>query len=559
MATDAELDAAVRRVLGEILTEGEPYTSLPMMRPDTGLLAPAVMAALDERYPDPADVSALADSVGEQAVTLGAVGDTVVSQGESITELEDLTENGRLSEPELKDTIAGGVESGAPTSEGLALRAALNSGLPCTVVVQGDSTGNAADEWVRLITAELAATYPTHRVEHRLWNLTTLSYDTPDIIQAGTESYLTPSATTDMAYVNSATPTAAITGDMTVRAKVRATDVDAATNRTVASVFGGAGPDQSWRLYFATGGLTLSWKEAGGTTRTHILASMAQLTAAFTDGVDFYIGCELDVDNGAGQYAARGLTSTDGLTWTTLGTPIVGSTGVTSVFASTGFFKPGARGATSGNADYWVGRVYWAEVAAGIGVNAAIKVRFEPGLSTRVSSWTGSDGQPWVKSASGITKGSPLLMILNSSASGMDAGYSVTHFATQAPYAPSLAVISYTHNGPTASAQLDYAGVIYKPLLDLWASSYSDAPVMVTMQNPHVSPRTADQIEDHARRVRGVGRLAAARHLPIIDAFTALGADTATYIQGDGVHPTAAGSLAWAEVARKALRPAIPA
>jgi lysophospholipase L1-like esterase len=105
MATDAELDAAVRRVLGEILTEGEPYTSLPMMRPDTGLLAPAVMAALDERYPDPADVSALADSVGEQAVTLGAVGDTVVSQGESITELEDLTENGRLSETELKHTI----------------------------------------------------------------------------------------------------------------------------------------------------------------------------------------------------------------------------------------------------------------------------------------------------------------------------------------------------------------------------------------------------------------------------------------------------------------------
>jgi len=56
---------------------------VPLVDLDTGALPPAVLANLDERYPDPADVS----------------------------ELLDLTGQGRLSEPALNDTIAG---TGAP-------------------------------------------------------------------------------------------------------------------------------------------------------------------------------------------------------------------------------------------------------------------------------------------------------------------------------------------------------------------------------------------------------------------------------------------------------------
>lgn len=449
------------------------------------------------------------------------------------------------------------------TSRGLALRASLQSGLPTALVVQGDSTGNDSAEWVRLITAQLASAYPSLRVVHRLWNLTTLSYDTPDVIQAGIESYFTPSAA-DVVQLND-TSAIPITGDLTIRGKLRATDVDAAVRRMIGAKWGSTAADQSFWWYIdGTNGLTLGWQETGGAFRSAAVASLAQLAAAFTDGTDFFAGIQLDVDNGSGQYTVTGLRSTDGITWTTLGTPVTGSTGVSSVKVGTGYFKPGGRGTTASNTDPWDGRIYWMEVCSGIGANAAIKARFEPGLSTRLSGWTGTDGYPWAKGASGVTLGSPVLVVLNSSGPGMDAGYSVTNFAAQVPFSPALAIINYGHNGPTASTQVDYAGVVYKPLLDQWATSYPNAPLMATLQNPQASPRSAAQIEDHARRVRGVAILAAARNIPIIDAFTALGANTAAHVQPDGVHPTSAlssppgqGEVVWTEVVRQALHPAL--
>jgi len=55
------------------------------------------------------------------------------------------------------------------------------------MLVQGDSTGNATDEWVYLVSQWLASEYPAYTVNYRLWNAT--SYYTPSVIATGSGSH----------------------------------------------------------------------------------------------------------------------------------------------------------------------------------------------------------------------------------------------------------------------------------------------------------------------------------------------------------------------------------
>lgn len=70
MATDAELDAAVQRVLGAYLAQGDPYTVLPLVDPDTGLLPPPTVDAIREGLADATDVEEL-----DALVTDGRLGE----------------------------------------------------------------------------------------------------------------------------------------------------------------------------------------------------------------------------------------------------------------------------------------------------------------------------------------------------------------------------------------------------------------------------------------------------------------------------------------------------
>jgi hypothetical protein len=56
------------------------------------------------------------------------------------------------------------------------------------ILVVGDSTGNASDEWVYLFSEWLAAQYPTHSVSYRLWNDATPAYDAATAISIGSGS-----------------------------------------------------------------------------------------------------------------------------------------------------------------------------------------------------------------------------------------------------------------------------------------------------------------------------------------------------------------------------------
>src|SRR5690606_4833991 len=92
--------------------------------------------------------------------------------------------DGTTTRAALLATIAGALEDlPAPRIERLSLagetiQSRLENGAGSVVLaVMGDSTGNDTHEWPRLSSAALAALYPNVRVEDRIWNHATLSYD----------------------------------------------------------------------------------------------------------------------------------------------------------------------------------------------------------------------------------------------------------------------------------------------------------------------------------------------------------------------------------------------
>lgn len=94
MTSEAQLDAAVRRVLSDILTEGDPYTSLPLVDPDTKLFPDPTLDAI--RGPLQAELDELTPTVAEHETEL----------------------TGRLSEPELNATFVGTDVDGNPVLGG---------------------------------------------------------------------------------------------------------------------------------------------------------------------------------------------------------------------------------------------------------------------------------------------------------------------------------------------------------------------------------------------------------------------------------------------------------
>jgi lysophospholipase L1-like esterase len=121
MTTDADIAAIVRKELIALMQQGEPYTSLPLIDPDTYLLPPPVLDAI--RAP-------LEDVSTELEADLGTLTTTVITQGAGLDELDELTTVGRLSEPNLTGTYV-------PLRGGLGLSAfrnlrpvAYHSGVP---------------------------------------------------------------------------------------------------------------------------------------------------------------------------------------------------------------------------------------------------------------------------------------------------------------------------------------------------------------------------------------------------------------------------------------------
>lgn len=149
-----------------------------------------------------------------------------------------------------------------------------------------------------------------------------------------------------------------ITGDIDIRVRVALDDwTPAADSYLIAKTTTG---QFSYGLFVrnTTGVLRFTWSVDG----TNTLLATSTVAPTVADGTALWVRATLDVDNGAAGNDVKFYTSSDGTTWTQLGTTVT-TAGVTSIFSGTSLVSIGA--SYNGNT-MMAGKVYRAQILNGI-------------------------------------------------------------------------------------------------------------------------------------------------------------------------------------------------
>jgi hypothetical protein len=174
-----------------------------------------------------------------------------------------------------------------------------------------------------------------------------------------------------------------VTGDLDIRVQVAMDSWSSAVEtKTLLSKDNISAGTRSYSLDIAAtgsgGGLTLTWTTDGSTGTRNVKSSTVAIP--FTAGTTSWVRATLDVNNGASGNTVTFYTSTDGSTWTALGSPVV-TAGTTSVYAGTSEIQIGA----VANQQLSAGKFYRAQIFASI--NDTDK-RLDVDLTTNVTSAT---------------------------------------------------------------------------------------------------------------------------------------------------------------------------
>lgn len=152
------------------------------------------------------------------------------------------------------------------------------------------------------------------------------------------------------------------------------------------------GNQRSWLWEITTGGLIRLYWSADGTTE---LSRISTVALPFTDGTNYWLRVQLDVDNGAAGHNVRFDWAPDQenepATWTQVGTTVT-TAGVTSIFASTANVTIGRWQDAGTSAP---GKYLRAIVRSGLGGSATtvLDVDFTKLTDTSASSFTATTGQ----------------------------------------------------------------------------------------------------------------------------------------------------------------------
>ncbi len=184
-----------------------------------------------------------------------------------------------------------------------------------------------------------------------------------------------------------------VTGDIDLRAHVALADwTPSAPNVIIAK----AGSWYSYQFYVNNSGSLVLMTSANGTSW---ISATSTATPSISDGQDLWIKATRDVDNGSSGNTTQFFTSTDGSSWTQLGSNVVNS-GTTSIYNSTDSVEVGSD--FGGCCNNLTGKVYYADIRNGIG--SAASVTFDPLLASSSSTtWTAATGEVWTINRSGST------------------------------------------------------------------------------------------------------------------------------------------------------------
>lgn len=439
---------------------------------------------------------------------------------------------GRLSADQLKmftaEVATPLIARRARLADGVfsAVDGALEDGRCAAIQVQSDSTGNAPDEWVYLLSEWLVDRHPTAHVKYKIWNDAAQAYAAWFDLQGGAagERHIPFDGTTTRSMFQPVSAIPHIGGDIDIRVRLSMDDWTPAVTGCIVARYGAAGA-RGWKLNINSGGAIDFTFTTDGTTNIQKVST----ATGFADGSTGWVRVTLDVDNGAGGYTWKAYKSIDGVAWTELGSSIVTTGGPVTLFNAAQEYEVGGRGFVG---EPWAGKVY--EVQIRDGIDGRI-VNPQP-----IDSWV-----PRAASGAyvpGRFGGSPTLYILNGSHPGAATSYfadSTRHPKMVHPYAGSLMFQSCCHNDG------ENTGAAYLASRDAWlALSETRAPgsqTVIPTQNPEVPPVPDHMIAQHSRRRALLMTWAARKGLAVVDtykAFTDNPDGAAALIQADGVHPT---------------------
>lgn len=197
---------------------------------------------------------------------------------------------------------------------------------------------------------------------------------------------------------------------------------------------------------------------------------------SFADDVSGWVRVTLDVDNGASGHTVTFYTSSDGVTWTQLGTATTRG-GTSALYYPSVRYEIGAR--TVSSEPVVDGRIYYVEIRNGIAGN--------PVTPVSPDNWEPHDDV-------GTFGGSPTLYVINCAQSGAYMGYvnDVTRFPKMTPrwFNTQLIYAAYSHNdayerGSTILARWD-------TLYSACRARFPYAPFVVGMTEPPHRPRDMD-------------------------------------------------------------------
>lgn len=245
-----------------------------------------------------------------------------------------------------------------------------------------------------LATLQLACSATRGRVHLLHGTASTDEYCTDEMVLTGASG--TYSWTADTAALS-------ITGDIDLRAWVKATDWTPTSIQTLVGKWETTGNQRSYNLSLdTTGKLILEWSANG----TAVISKISTVVSGITDATWKFVRATLDVDNGAAGSDVRFYTSDDGLTWTQLGATVT-TAGVTSIYNSTARATVGAL-LDAGTSQRFIGSVRSATVIQGL---TGTPIQGAPDYTSIVysaTSVTDANAQVWaLAGAASLTKNDP--------------------------------------------------------------------------------------------------------------------------------------------------------
>jgi hypothetical protein len=215
-----------------------------------------------------------------------------------------------------------------------------------------------------------------------------------------------------------------------------------------------------------------------------------------------------------------------------VGTTVTNAGTVAALYDTTGSW---AIGGTTYNDNPFDGKIYEVDLRGGI--NAWPPLNFQ-----KLNEWTLNNNA--------TLNGGPVLRVWNGHRGGADVAYidDGTRRLQIRPvgFGPILTLVNLSHNNYGETTTFLSA---YQTLIENLISDYAYSQVVLVTQNPEMSPETAGNIAAH--EWQRLYTILLARHLglqyvDIYRVFEIAGVNSTYINDADGVHPTAAGQVLWA-------------